>query len=64
MKHKQKIILQLIKTCSEYDHSVNSPDLDHEEMSCFLHDDILWKSLRMLSNKDLEKLITYTKSKI
>tara|TARA_E500000178_G_scaffold294878_1_gene300411 strand:+ start:770 stop:967 length:198 start_codon:yes stop_codon:yes gene_type:complete len=64
MKHKQKIITQLIKTCSEYDHSVNTPDLVEEEMSCFLHDNILWKSLRMLSNKELEKLIIYTKNKI
>jgi len=64
MKHKQKIIMQLIETCSEYNSSVNSPDMVDEEKSDFLYDVILWKSLRMLSNKELEKLIIYTKNKI
>ena len=56
--------MQLVKTCSEYNHSVNSPDMVDEESSNFLYDVILWKSLRMLSNKQLEKLIVYTKNKI
>ena len=64
MKHKSKIIMQLVKTCSEYNRSVNSPDMVDEESSDFLYDVILWKSLRMLSNKQLEKLIVYTKNKI
>jgi len=63
MKHKSKIIMQLVKTCSEYNHSVNSPDMVDEESSDFLYDVILWKSLKMLSNKQLEKLIVYTKNK-
>ena len=63
MKHKSKIIMQLVKTCSEYNYSVNSPDMVDEESSDFLYDVILWKSLRMLSNKQLEKLIVYTKNK-
>lgn len=64
MKHKSKIIMQLVKTCSEYNRSVNSPDMVDEESSDFLYDVIIWKSLRMLSNKQLEKLIVYTKNKI
>ena len=63
MKHKSKIIMQLVKTCSEYNRSVNSPDMVDEESSDFLYDVIIWKSLRMLSNKQLEKLIVYTKNK-
>ena len=56
--------MQLVKTCSEYNRSVNSPDMVDEESSDFLYDVIIWKSLRMLSNKQLEKLIVYTKNKI
>ena len=64
MQHKSKLIMQLVKTCSEYNRSVNSPDMVDEESSDFLYDVIIWKSLRMLSNKQLEKLIVYTKNKI
>ena len=63
MKHKQKIITQLIRTCSEYDTAFPSEDPNGEQSSYF-HSVIIFKALRKLNNKELEKLIKETKNKI
>ena len=63
MKHKISLLTQLIKTCAEYDTAHPEEDLDGEQASFFDYC-IVPKVLKKLSNKELEKLITYTKSKI
>ena len=63
MKHKEKIITQLIRTCFEYDTAFPSDDLNGEQSSYF-DNVIVPKALRKLTNKELEKLIKETKSKI
>ena len=63
MKHKQKIIMQLLKTCSEYDTKFPEVEPNGEQSSYFLNV-IVYKALRKLSNKQLEQLIKETKNKI
>jgi len=60
MKTKTHLILQLIKACSEYDAPVNTPE---REQTHSFTEDILFIALRKLSNKELEKLITFSKNR-
>ena len=57
MKHKQTLITQLLKACSEYDKTCYShPNMEEYEIPNSF-DDIRFKALRLLPNKSLEKLI-------
>jgi hypothetical protein len=63
MKHKQKIIIQLLKTCSDYD--AKFPEVEpNGDQSSYFHNVVIYKALRKLTNKQLEQLIKETKNKI
>tara|TARA_R110002153_G_scaffold250085_1_gene406728 strand:+ start:70 stop:261 length:192 start_codon:yes stop_codon:yes gene_type:complete len=63
MRHKISLITQLIKTCAKYDTAHPQEGIDGEQDTFFDYC-IMPKVLKKLSNKELEKLITYTKNKI
>ena len=63
MRHKISLITQLIKTCAKYD-TAHPEEEPNGEQANFFDYCIVPKVLKKLSNKELEKLITYTKNKI
>ena len=63
MRHKISLLTQLIKTCAEYD-TAHPEEEPNGEQASFFDYCIVPKVLKKLSNKELEKLITYTKNKI
>ena len=58
MKHKQTLITQLLKACSEYDKTCYShPGMEEALITRSFEEVIVFKALRLLPNKSLEKLI-------
>jgi len=63
--NKDKLIMQLIKTCSKYD--MKNRDLnriDGTEQENHLEDVVLYRALRMLTNKQIKKFVNSVKEKI
>lgn len=57
--------MQLIKTCSKYDEQNRDPNkIDGDEIEDHFEDVILYRALKMLTNKQIKKLIISTEEKI